>query len=58
MSDEILKKNNYANIWKWQEFSFKENMLNTMHDLIPALLEVKRENESNKFNFQIFEKKN
>ena len=19
MSDEVLKKNNYANIWKWQE---------------------------------------
>tara|TARA_Y100000590_G_scaffold322405_1_gene365091 strand:+ start:4644 stop:5567 length:924 start_codon:yes stop_codon:yes gene_type:complete len=58
MSDEILKKNNYANIWKWQEFSFKENMLNTMHDLIPALLEVKKDSKSNKFNFQIFEKKN
>ena len=58
MSDEILKKNNYANVWKWQEFTFKENMLKTMNDLIPALLEVKNDSKSNKFNFQTFEKKN
>ena len=37
MSDEILKKNEYANIWKWQEFAFKENMHKTMHDLAPEL---------------------
>ena len=53
MSEEILKKNNYANVWKWQEFAFKENMLKTMNDLIPALLEVKNDSKSNKFNFQI-----
>ena len=29
-----INKNNYASIWKWQEFSFKENMLKTMNDLI------------------------
>ena len=57
MSDKILKKNNYASIWKWQEFSFKENMLKTMNDLIPSLLEVKNDIKSNKFNFQAFEKK-
>ena len=53
MSKEILKKNNYANIWKWQEFSFNENMLKTMSDLIPTLLDIK----NNKFNFSTFEKK-
>ncbi len=57
MSDKILKKNNYASIWKWQEFSFKENMLKTMEDLIPALLEIKKDNKNNKFNFQTFKKK-
>ena len=53
MSNEILKKNKYANIWKWQEFQFKENMFRTMNDLIPKLLDIK----SNKFNFSTFEKK-
>ncbi len=53
MSKEILKKNNYANIWKWQEFSFNENMLKTMSDLIPTLLDIKND----KFNFLTFEKK-
>ena len=57
MSDKILKKNNYASIWKWQEFSFKENMLKTMEDLIPALLKIERDNKNNKFNFQTFKKK-
>ena len=57
MSDEITKKNNYANIWKWQEFSFKENMLNTMNDLIPAIVKIKKDSKSNKFSFQTFEKK-
>ena len=53
MSKEILKKNIYANIWKWQEFSFKENMLATMNDLIPALSDIKND----KFNILTFEKK-
>ena len=57
MSEEILKKNNYANIWKWQEFSFKENIYNTMNDLIPAIVKIKKDNKSNKFSFQTFEKK-
>ena len=57
MSDKILKKNNYASIWKWQEFSFKENMLKTMEDLIPALFKIEKENKNNKFNFQTFKKK-
>ena len=54
MSDKILKKNNYASIWKWQEFSFKENMLKTMKDLIPALLKIEKDNKNNKYNFQTF----
>jgi len=57
MSYKILKKNNYASIWKWQEFSFKENMLKTMEDLIPALLKIEKDNKNNKFNFQTFKKK-
>ena len=57
MSDKILKKNNYASIWKWQEFSFKENMLKTMEDLIPTLLKIEKNNKNNKFNFQTFKKK-
>ena len=57
MSDKILKKNNYASIWKWQEFSFKENMLKTMEDLIPVLLKIEKDNKNNKFNFQTFKKK-
>ena len=57
MSDESIKKNNYTNIWKWQEFAFKENMLKTMNDLIPAILEIKRDGKSDKFNFQILKNK-
>ena len=57
MSSKILKKNDYANIWKWQEFAFKENILKTMEDLIPSLLEIQNDNKNNKFNFQTFEKK-
>jgi len=51
MSTDILKKNVYANIWKWQEFSFKENMLKTMKDLIPALTALNKSN----YNFTTFE---
>jgi len=53
MSEKILKKNDYANIWKWQEFSFKENMLETMDDLIPALLKIQNDTQNNKFNFAL-----
>ena len=53
MSNEILKKNKYANIWKWQEFPFKDNIFKTMNDLIPVLLDIK----NNKLNFSTFEKK-
>lgn len=52
---EEMKKNSYSNIWKWQEFPFKENMLNTMSDLIPELTKIK-ENEC-RFDFDTFEEK-
>ena len=58
MSEQILKKNNYANIWKWQEFAFKENMLKTMNDLIPSLSEIVNDSKNNKFNFKTLKKNN
>ena len=54
--EEEMKKNSYSNIWKWQEFPFKQNMLNTMSDLIPELTKIK-ENDS-RFDFDTFEEKN
>ena len=57
MSSRIFKKNNFANIWKWQEFAFKDNMLKTMNDLIPALLKIQKDSKNNHYNFQTFDKK-
>jgi len=54
MHDKIMKENIHANIWKWQEYSFNENILKTMKDLIPAMLKIQI---NNKFNFQTFKKK-
>ena len=51
MNEKILEKNSYANIWKWQEFSFKDNIYITMSDLILPLEKVY--NNENKFNFKI-----
>ncbi len=51
LSEKILKKNNYANVWKWQEFSFKENIYSTMNDLADPLKEVFEKN--NEFNFEV-----
>ncbi len=55
LSNKILKKNNYANVWKWQEFSFKENIYSTMNDLIDPLKEIYEKN--NEFNFQISQRR-
>ena len=57
IAEEILKKNTYANIWQWQNYSFTENMLKTMDDLIPALLEIQNDTQNNKINFQTFKRK-
>ena len=55
MAAKILKKNNYANIWIWQEFPFKDNMLKTMSDLTTALINIS--GDKNSYNFIAFEKK-
>ena len=52
--NKIMEKNEYASIWRWQEFSFKENILKTMEDIIPSLQKVDTENE---FKFKTFKKK-
>ena len=51
-----IEKNSYANIWKWQEFPFNENVLKTMKDVRPALIEIEKSQskESKKFNFKTF----
>jgi diadenosine tetraphosphate (Ap4A) HIT family hydrolase len=54
MSEKILKKNEYANIWKWQEFAFKENIYKTMKDIASELEKI----TSNDFNFVNFSKRN
>ena len=55
MVAEILNKNNYANVWKWQEFPFKDNMLKTMSDLTTPLINIS--GDKNSYNFIAFEKK-
>jgi len=51
--NKVMEKNDYANIWRWQEFSFKENILKTMEDLIPSLQKI---DTNNTFKFQTFKK--
>jgi len=55
MSQRILEKNNYANIWKWQEFAFKENIYKTMNDLILPLTKIQKIED--KYNFKLLSKK-
>ena len=50
--DQILKENSYSNVWRWQEFFFKENIYQTMLDLIPELNEVSK---LNKFSFETYQ---
>ncbi len=51
-TEQILKKNAYSNVWRWQEFSFKENIYKTMLDLIPELNNIPK-NEM--YNFKTFQ---
>ena len=46
------KKNRFANIWKWQEFSFEQNMINTMKDMKIHLADLQK-NEP-KYDFETF----
>ena len=50
--EKELKKNSFVNVWKWQEFSFQENMIKTMVDLRPNLLDLQKNNA--KYNFKTF----
>tara|TARA_B100001996_G_C18603923_1_gene571027 strand:- start:233 stop:1156 length:924 start_codon:yes stop_codon:yes gene_type:complete len=52
----ILKQNPYAELWRWQNYAFKENMLKTMRDLHPFMKKIQDENSNNKFNFTTFKK--
>ena len=51
------KKNVYSNVWKWQEFPFKKNMLKTMLDIAPALLKIKNLPKAKVYKFETFELK-
>lgn len=53
LNKKILEKNTYANIWKWQEFSFKENILKTMNDLILPLEKVFKKEKKFSFNVSL-----
>ncbi len=51
-TEQILKKNAYSNVWRWQEFSFKENIYKTMLDLIPELNNISK---NKMYNFKTFQ---
>ena len=55
LSEKILNQNPYAELWRWQNYAFKENMLKTIHDLHPYMEEIEKGNS--KFNFKTIEKK-
>ena len=55
--ENTIKQNPYSNIWKWQEFPFKENMLKTMHDITPSLIKIKNLPEAKVYKFETFELK-
>ena len=55
MNQRILEKNNYANIWKWQEFAFKENIYKTMNALIFPLTKLYKTED--KYNFKFSSKR-
>ena len=47
-----IKKNRFANIWKWQEFSFEQNMINTMNDMRIHLADLQKKEP--KYEFETF----
>ena len=51
-TEQILKKNIYSNVWRWQEFFFKENIYKTMLDLIPELNQISK---LEKYNFETYQ---
>ncbi len=51
-SDKVLKDNLFANIWKWQEFPFKDNMLETMSQMVDGFASIKT--KLKKYNFKYF----
>ena len=54
LKKDVLKNNQYANLWKWQEFPFNENMIHTMRDLAPFLTEAQNSSTSKLYNFKTF----
>ena len=51
-----ISKNNYASLWRWQDYSFEKNMLKTMNDFIPSFLEI--EKEVGPYEFKTYKKTN
>lgn len=49
--EKVYKKNMYSKIWRWQEFSFNENILSTIDGLIDPLQDLCKKN--NKFNLTV-----
>ena len=52
--DNIIKQNPYANVWKWQEFPFNENISKTMLDIAPSLLNIKNLPDAKLHEFETF----
>ena len=53
-SDKNIKLNPYSNMWKWQEFPFNDNMLETMKDIAPALYKISDSTEAKLYYFKTF----
>ena len=56
-NDDVIKQNPYANVWKWQEFPFKENISKTMLNIAPSLIKIKNSPEAKLYKFETFELK-
>ena len=53
-NSEQLEKNPYANVWKWQEFSFNENILETISNLKNPLTNISQDLISKKYNYHSY----